>query len=338
MIGEVRGLGLMVGIELVTDEKRSPATAEAEAVRDLCLASGVLVGVGGVYGNVVRVQPPLVITKQQLDQAVDAIAHAHRASASKAGSNAPGNWAHNRGCGKRIAAPPSHLHRCAVRGRATRSIMSHTTSAPTRSYGFYLNGNWPTHGREVVITSPFDHSIVAVVCEANTDDVETAIQSAVEAFAVTRKMTSYQRATILRKIAEGIRHRQRGIRPHHLPGSRQAHQGRASRGRSRHLHLRGRRRRSLAHLRRVHPARHARSYRRTLGPDAPLPHRAGLRHHAVQLPAEPRGPQSRSGHRRRMPAHPQARAANAGHGADARRSRPRIRMAARRARSHAALQ
>ena len=76
MIGEVRGLGLMVGIELVTDEKRTPATAEAEAVRDHCLAAGVLVGVGGVYGNVVRVQPPLVITKHQLDVAVDAIAHA----------------------------------------------------------------------------------------------------------------------------------------------------------------------------------------------------------------------------------------------------------------------
>ena len=76
MMGEVRGLGLMVGIELVTDEKRSPATAEAEAVRDYCLAAGVLVGVGGVYGNVVRVQPPLVITRPQLDQAVDAIARA----------------------------------------------------------------------------------------------------------------------------------------------------------------------------------------------------------------------------------------------------------------------
>jgi 4-aminobutyrate aminotransferase / (S)-3-amino-2-methylpropionate transaminase / 5-aminovalerate transaminase len=76
IIGEVRGLGLMIGIELVTDEKRTPATAETEAVRDLCLANGVLVGVGGVYGNVVRVQPPLVITKHQLDQAVDAIAHA----------------------------------------------------------------------------------------------------------------------------------------------------------------------------------------------------------------------------------------------------------------------
>ena len=76
IVGEVRGLGLMVGIELVTDDKRTPGTAEAEAVRDHCLAAGVLVGVGGVYGNVVRVQPPLVITKHQLDVAVDAIAHA----------------------------------------------------------------------------------------------------------------------------------------------------------------------------------------------------------------------------------------------------------------------
>jgi 4-aminobutyrate aminotransferase-like enzyme len=76
LIGEVRGLGLMVGIELVRDENKAPATAEAEAVRDHCLASGVLVGVGGVYGNVVRVQPPLVITHQQLDQAVTAIAKA----------------------------------------------------------------------------------------------------------------------------------------------------------------------------------------------------------------------------------------------------------------------
>lgn len=76
LIGEVRGLGLMVGIELVQDEDRTPAAAETEAVRDHCLANGVLVGVGGVYGNVVRVQPPLVISRQQIDQAVDAIAHA----------------------------------------------------------------------------------------------------------------------------------------------------------------------------------------------------------------------------------------------------------------------
>ena len=76
LIGDVRGLGLMVGIELVSDESKTPAAAEAEAVRDHCLASGVLVGVGGIYGDDGRVQPPLVITHQQLDQAADAIAHA----------------------------------------------------------------------------------------------------------------------------------------------------------------------------------------------------------------------------------------------------------------------
>lgn len=85
--------------------------------------------------------------------------------------------------------------------------MSHTTSAPTRSIGFYLNGDWATHGREYVITSIFDRSVVAVVYEATRDDVETAIEAAVQAFTVTRKMSSYQRANILRKIADGIRQR-----------------------------------------------------------------------------------------------------------------------------------
>ena len=82
--------------------------------------------------------------------------------------------------------------------------MGHTTAIPTRSFGFYLNGDWVTHGRDVVVTSPYDHSVVAVVHEAERDDVEAAIESAVQAFAVTRKMSSYQRANILRKITAGI--------------------------------------------------------------------------------------------------------------------------------------
>ena len=85
--------------------------------------------------------------------------------------------------------------------------MSHTTSIASRSFGYYLNGNWSTSGRETVISSPYDHSVVAIVCEASRDAVETAIQSAVQAFTITRKMTSFQRATILRKIAAGIRER-----------------------------------------------------------------------------------------------------------------------------------
>ena len=73
VIGDVRGMGLMIGIELITDDRLTPATAEAEAVRDHCLKEGVLIGVGGVYGNVVRIQPPLVITREQLDAALDTL-------------------------------------------------------------------------------------------------------------------------------------------------------------------------------------------------------------------------------------------------------------------------
>jgi 4-aminobutyrate aminotransferase-like enzyme len=66
----------MIGVELVRDEKLTPANTEAEATRDSLLKQGVLVGVGGVYGNVVRFQPPLIITKQQIDRAVAAFATA----------------------------------------------------------------------------------------------------------------------------------------------------------------------------------------------------------------------------------------------------------------------
>jgi 4-aminobutyrate aminotransferase/(S)-3-amino-2-methylpropionate transaminase len=76
LIGDVRGLGLMIGVELVRDEKLTPASAEAEAIRDSLLRQGILVGVGGIYGNVVRFQPPLIITREQIDRAIGAFATA----------------------------------------------------------------------------------------------------------------------------------------------------------------------------------------------------------------------------------------------------------------------
>jgi 4-aminobutyrate aminotransferase / (S)-3-amino-2-methylpropionate transaminase / 5-aminovalerate transaminase len=76
MIGEVRGAGLMIGVELIKDEKLTPGTSEAEGIRDSLLRQGVLVGVGGVYGNVIRFQPPLIITKPQIDRAIEAFANA----------------------------------------------------------------------------------------------------------------------------------------------------------------------------------------------------------------------------------------------------------------------
>ena len=76
LVGDVRGLGLMIGVELVRDEKLTPASAEAEAIRDSLLRQGILVGVGGIYGNVVRFQPPLIITREQIDRAIGAFATA----------------------------------------------------------------------------------------------------------------------------------------------------------------------------------------------------------------------------------------------------------------------
>ena len=66
----MRGLGLMIGVELVKDTQKTPASAEAELVRDYCFKNGMLIGVGG-NGNVIRFQPPLVITKKQIDQAIE---------------------------------------------------------------------------------------------------------------------------------------------------------------------------------------------------------------------------------------------------------------------------
>jgi 4-aminobutyrate aminotransferase-like enzyme len=71
LIGDVRGLGLMIGLELVTDRvTKRPAAKEAGQVRRLCREAGVLVGVGGQGGNVVRIQPPLVIADADLDHAI----------------------------------------------------------------------------------------------------------------------------------------------------------------------------------------------------------------------------------------------------------------------------
>jgi len=69
IIGDVRGRGLMIGVELVKDSAKTPAAAEANAVRNSCLEKGLLIGVGGILTNVLRIQPPLVITDDQLDEA-----------------------------------------------------------------------------------------------------------------------------------------------------------------------------------------------------------------------------------------------------------------------------
>ncbi len=75
LVGDVRGRGLMIGLELVRDRRgKEPAASEAKAVRAALRERGVLVGVGGLFGNVVRLQPPLSITPEECERVVAALA------------------------------------------------------------------------------------------------------------------------------------------------------------------------------------------------------------------------------------------------------------------------
>ena len=58
-VAEVRGRGLMIGIELVEEDGRTPSPRRAAACLEACKAEGVLLGKGGLYGNCLRVAPPL---------------------------------------------------------------------------------------------------------------------------------------------------------------------------------------------------------------------------------------------------------------------------------------
>jgi alanine-glyoxylate transaminase / (R)-3-amino-2-methylpropionate-pyruvate transaminase len=73
-VGEVRGMGLMIGIELVKDAaSKEPAADLALKVLDLCKDAGVLIGKGGLLGNVLRIKPPLCITKKDADTLAGAV-------------------------------------------------------------------------------------------------------------------------------------------------------------------------------------------------------------------------------------------------------------------------
>jgi len=69
LIGEVRGMGLMQGLELVREYKE-PARVEILQVFEATKRRGLLIGKGGSYGNVIRIAPPLNIAEADVDEAV----------------------------------------------------------------------------------------------------------------------------------------------------------------------------------------------------------------------------------------------------------------------------
>jgi 4-aminobutyrate aminotransferase/(S)-3-amino-2-methylpropionate transaminase len=77
IVGEVRGLGPMVGIELVVDEQtKEPNKLAAAAIVKYCHENGVLILKAGTYDNVVRLLAPLVITEDDLHEGLDVLIEA----------------------------------------------------------------------------------------------------------------------------------------------------------------------------------------------------------------------------------------------------------------------
>jgi 4-aminobutyrate aminotransferase-like enzyme/Ser/Thr protein kinase RdoA (MazF antagonist) len=74
LIGDVRGLGLYVGVELVTDRQTlAPATAHADYIINRMKDHGILISTDGPLHNVLKMKPPIVFTEQNADEVIQAL-------------------------------------------------------------------------------------------------------------------------------------------------------------------------------------------------------------------------------------------------------------------------
>jgi len=71
LIGDVRGLGMMLGLETVRDrETREPADREMAKIVMRAFELGLIVFYGGIYSNVMEITPPLILTEAEADEGV----------------------------------------------------------------------------------------------------------------------------------------------------------------------------------------------------------------------------------------------------------------------------
>ena len=67
LIGDVRGMGLMLGVELVRDRvSKEPASTEAASLMELTKKRGLILGKGGLFGNTMRIKPPMCINQDDV--------------------------------------------------------------------------------------------------------------------------------------------------------------------------------------------------------------------------------------------------------------------------------
>ena len=86
LIGEVRGMGLLQAIELVEDRRtKAPATAQTAMAMEAARENRLLLGKGGMYGNVLRISPPMNIGRADVDQFIELLDRSLAACAAMAG-------------------------------------------------------------------------------------------------------------------------------------------------------------------------------------------------------------------------------------------------------------
>jgi 4-aminobutyrate aminotransferase/(S)-3-amino-2-methylpropionate transaminase len=78
-IGDVRGLGAMVGLEFVKDDQKTPFPEAAQAVLEHARSDGLLLLTTGTYGNVIRLLPPIRMSDAELSEGLDKLESALRA-------------------------------------------------------------------------------------------------------------------------------------------------------------------------------------------------------------------------------------------------------------------
>jgi alanine-glyoxylate transaminase/(R)-3-amino-2-methylpropionate-pyruvate transaminase len=77
LIGDVRGKGLLLGIELVKDrETKEPAREECAQVLENCKSMGLLLGKGGLWGQTIRFSPPMCVNEQDADFLIEVLERA----------------------------------------------------------------------------------------------------------------------------------------------------------------------------------------------------------------------------------------------------------------------
>jgi 4-aminobutyrate aminotransferase-like enzyme len=82
-IGDVRGMGLMLGLEVVdptSADGKAPDAKKVLKVFEATRQAGLLIGKGGLYGNVIRLTPPLIVSSAEIDQALDVLDKAFAAA------------------------------------------------------------------------------------------------------------------------------------------------------------------------------------------------------------------------------------------------------------------